>query len=733
MCCVVPNRDEDEDDADDFMAEVAIPIVDLVPGEVSTNWYDCEPVGRLYIQTGLTMGMQRDDNTQRLQELKEEKKEMEKAPIHFRYSLAQAKVLLERTLEYEENLEQQAVDLEERVAEERRTVAKIQKRLYDEQQNQSSKRRAEKKKLMEQKSALEEMEAAAEKWNAADETDDEGCCEEYCDCLLEVPIPTVVKACYGLYLATGVLTLLLGLMVHKKVGYIESTFSLGVAGSGACMVVIGALVVLTASTHKKWWIFFVVLLLNVLQLVVLGFVACDAGLQYIGVSNQVLPLVKDWWGAGGPHPSHALGQNLQCILAIQDGFAGEAKIDTAIEAFVLVIDEKCGASIKHRLDMFLPQSKAPTFGFQCRDAARAPCAEWENKFFEAATATCSDTQYTTASDCTTNGASWSPASVDYTVATNDDAVRLSVCAVLQLFVLSRYLRDDSWLSNSHSLTLSLCVRPVLYGVQNTLDTEGGTCLPASSGGGLDEAACQALASPSSWNVGSCSDGASTTRADCVTAEGTWSVPVTTDTFKYGVEYAFQAASTDCDMISTPYLKEHCEQCSHDCMFARSKKLQTGFSLGSSMLILTYLVALCAVGYLLRPILAYKPDLNRDWSPRFSTLRDKNGWVRANTAGNLNLGVSRNRFCDLLADPDSRNFSRFYTNIRRSRYNGRLLESEDKTVSMLKCAATCQGITVLTSVIAVALILLGHADITRTCGLVQPVDGVVRARVRTRLT
>jgi hypothetical protein len=34
---------------------------------------------------------------------------------------------------------------------------------------------------------------------------------------------------------------------------------------------------------------------------------------------------------------------------------------------------------------------------------------------------------------------------------------------------------------------------------------------------------------------------------------------------------------------------------------------------------------------------------------------------------LNLGVSRNRFCDFLADPDSRNFSRFYTNIDRSRY------------------------------------------------------------------
>jgi hypothetical protein len=29
---------------------------------------------------------------------------------------------------------------------------------------------------------------------------------------------------------------------------------------------------------------------------------------------------------------------------------------------------------------------------------------------------------------------------------------------------------------------------------------------------------------------------------------------------------------------------------------------------------------------------YKPeDSNRDWSPRFSTLRDKNGWVRAKTA------------------------------------------------------------------------------------------------------
>ena len=30
-----------------------------------------------------------------------------------------------------------------------------------------------------------------------------------------------------------------------------------------------------------------------------------------------------------------------------------------------------------------------------------------------------------------------------------------------------------------------------------------------------------------------------------------------------------------------------------------------------------------------------------------------------TAGNLTLGVSRNRVCDFLADPDGRSFSRFY--------------------------------------------------------------------------
>jgi hypothetical protein len=44
------------------------------------------------------------------------------------------------------------------------------------------------------------------------------------------------------------------------------------------------------------------------------------------------------------------------------------------------------------------------------------------------------------------------------------------------------------------------------------------------------------------------------------------------------------------------------------------------------------------------------------------LGSKNGWIRTETARNLNFGMSRNRFCDFLADPDSRNFSRFYTNI-----------------------------------------------------------------------
>jgi len=43
---------------------------------------------------------------------------------------------------------------------------------------------------------------------------------------------------------------------------------------------------------------------------------------------------------------------------------------------------------------------------------------------------------------------------------------------------------------------------------------------------------------------------------------------------------------------------------------------------------------------------------------FLTLPLKSGWQWVRTGRNLNIGVSRNRFCDFLADPDSRSFSRF---------------------------------------------------------------------------
>jgi hypothetical protein len=43
------------------------------------------------------------------------------------------------------------------------------------------------------------------------------------------------------------------------------------------------------------------------------------------------------------------------------------------------------------------------------------------------------------------------------------------------------------------------------------------------------------------------------------------------------------------------------------------------------------VGMMKAEYLLRAILMHTPKgLNRDWSPRFSTLLDKNGWVRAKT-------------------------------------------------------------------------------------------------------
>jgi hypothetical protein len=52
--------------------------------------------------------------------------------------------------------------------------------------------------------------------------------------------------------------------------------------------------------------------------------------------------------------------------------------------------------------------------------------------------------------------------------------------------------------------------------------------------------------------------------------------------------------------------------------------------------------------------AFEPGL----VAHFLTLPLKNGWQWVKTARNLNIGVSRNRCCDFLADPDSRSFSRF---------------------------------------------------------------------------
>ena len=67
------------------------------------------------------------------------------------------------------------------------------------------------------------------------------------------------------YTATGLLTIVLGLMVHSKVGFIETYLTMGVAGTGLCMAVLGGLTVLTAGLHSRWWVFFLLLLLNILQ------------------------------------------------------------------------------------------------------------------------------------------------------------------------------------------------------------------------------------------------------------------------------------------------------------------------------------------------------------------------------------------------------------------------------------------------------------------------------------
>jgi hypothetical protein len=64
-----------------------------------------------------------------------------------------------------------------------------------------------------------------------------------------------------------------------------------------------------------------------------------------------------------------------------------------------------------------------------------------------------------------------------------------------------------------------------------------------------------------------------------------------------------------------------------------------------------------------------------WSPRSERSFERwNGSISTKTMGNLKLGVSRNRFCDFLADPDSRSFSRVTLPIlARSRYQLELKE------------------------------------------------------------
>jgi hypothetical protein len=64
---------------------------------------------------------------------------------------------------------------------------------------------------------------------------------------------------------------------------------------------------------------------------------------------------------------------------------------------------------------------------------------------------------------------------------------------------------------------------------------------------------------------------------------------------------------------------------------------------------------------------------------FLTLPLKNGWQWFKTARNLNLGVSRNGFCDFLADPDSRSFSRFGAIIMQ------VAVRDDAVVCLLPCA------------------------------------------------
>ena len=132
------------------------------------------------------------------------------------------------------------------------------------------------------------MAQAVEAWNAVDDSGDDSFCEKYCDCLLEVPIPTVLRVCYGIYGAMGVLTVILGWMVHKRIGYVEPLLSRGVVGTGVCMSIIGPLVALTAGRHERWYLFFALVFFNALQLIVLGFVGKGAEPSDLTAPNKIV-------------------------------------------------------------------------------------------------------------------------------------------------------------------------------------------------------------------------------------------------------------------------------------------------------------------------------------------------------------------------------------------------------------------------------------------------------------
>lgn len=455
--------DEDEADADDFMDELEVAIKELPPGHITEEWFSCREYNghtdaQLYIQMGLSMGSQRDDNHRRLEDMERERIEMDRAPVQFRCCRAQAEKLLNRTKSMEETLRLQRDAAASETQDVKRQLAEQLKSYNNMQQKLSMKRVTAAKKLQEEQQKQEALEKAVDKWNEqGEDADEDGFCEQYCECCM-IPndlVPTLVKFCYGVYFICGVVTLLLGLLVHNKIGYIVSVFTIGVAGTGICMVIIGALVLLFASLLEKKWGWHIVLTLNVIQLVMLGFVACDAGLQFLGVSNHVLPLVRDWWGAGNGHPSHTLGQNLQCILAIQDSSAAPL-VGTAQEAFELVITGKCGASIQHRMDMFTPKSRTSTFGFQCRDWARASCSEWESEFFKAATASCSDTQYSTESECSANDEQWTDVSVQYVDAKGDDAVRSIQPQIASFAAATFFSRQPSRSDQQTNLYTCVC-------------------------------------------------------------------------------------------------------------------------------------------------------------------------------------------------------------------------------------------------------------------------------------